>query len=452
MAARTMRKKEQSIYHSVRKLTENIRKDAQDEISREYETAQRQGKYPWEGMWLTSGDIRKVQAILRKRDRTVFMEVMILFVFLTFLASVFLQIIYIIIPQPGEVIISPYLDIASQSDSDSSVPTDTGTAAHVNQLMSKRADPDRTTSVDKHISQKESDQSEEPARGRVAINILRLRKGPGIDYPIIARLKYGTSITVQDAAGDWIKIVTDTFMVGWVFREYIELDTSSLKREYSYKKGIESQPAVTFTEADKDQTIRMETEPHEVRMSAARMTDHAEVTDAPSDIIAEERNHDKLSQDAEVGDREYVIQVGAWKHSAYAQNVFTRLKRYYSGVRKVKADNLIKILIPDIETKKQGYMIQKEIERKFNLRPMLIRTNRKDVSTKQVTEEPDAALPDAEKTSPALNSNSADNAGDKTAGESSDETMRTADVGSNMIPGIALIVKSDTTENSDSSP
>lgn len=455
MTAHTMRKKEQSIYHSVRNLTENIKKEVQDEISREYETARRQGKYPWEGMWLTSGDIRKVQAKLRKRDRTVFIEIIVLFAFLTLLSSAFLQIIYSVIPQPGESTISPYLNIASQSESHSSAEPASPASPFVNQQnqhMGTREPTDKVESSDEDIPDTQISESAEPIRSRVAVNMLRLRAGPGTDYPIIARLKYGTSVTVQDTAGKWMKVETDTSVVGWVYSEYIELETPYLKRA-SYTGRMNTTAASrSLTETDTDQTVPGGTQPQDMKRADTLTTGHVETPDGTSDVFSEEKDQAELSQGEGDGDNEYVIQVGAWRHRSYAQAVYAKLKKYYPQVRSMEDHALIKIIIPDVKTRKEGSVIQRKIEGKFNLHPMLIRTNRKDVSTEQVTEKPDAVLPDVEKTSPSLNSNSADNAGDKTAGESSDETRRTADVGSSIIPGIALIVKSDTTENADSSP
>jgi uncharacterized protein YgiM (DUF1202 family) len=447
-----MRKKEQSIYQSVRELTENIRKEVRDEISREYETARRQGKYPWEGMWLTSGDIRKVQAKLRKRDRTVFIEIIVLFALLTLFSSAFLQIIYTIIPQPGESTISPYLNIASQSESHSSAEPALPFVNQQNQHMDTREPTDREESSDEDIPDTQISESAKPIRSRVAVNMLRLRAGPGTDYRIIARLKYGTSVTVQDTAGKWMKVETDTSVVGWVFSEYIELETTHLKRA-SYTGRMNTTAAShSLTETDTDQTVPGDAQPQDVKRADTLTTGHAETPDGMSDVFSEEKDQAELSQGEEDGDNEYVIQVGAWRHRSYAQTAYAKLKKYYPQVRSMEDHALIKIIIPDVKTWKEGSVIQKKIERKFKLHPMLIRTNRKDDSTKQVTEEPDAALPDVEKTSPAQNSNSADNAGDKTAGESSDETRRTADVGNNIIPGIALIVKSNTTENADSLP
>jgi uncharacterized protein YgiM (DUF1202 family) len=447
-----MMKKEQSIYTSVRQLTERIRKEVKDEVSLEYEEAQRQGKYPWEGMWLTSADIRKVQAKLRKRDRTVFIEIIVLFALLTLFSSAFLQIIYTIIPQPGESTISPYLNIASQSESHSSAEPASPFVDQQNQHMGTREPTDREESSDEDISDTQISESAKPIRSRVAVNMLRLRAGPGTDYPIIARLKYGTSVTVQDTAGKWMKVETDTSVVGWVFSEYIEREKPYLKRA-SYTGRINAAAASrSLTETDTDQTTPGDTQPQDVKRAETLTTGHAEMPDGTSDAVAREKDQAKLSQGAEDGDNEYTIQVGAWRHRSYAQTAYEKLKKYYPQVRSIEDHALIKITIPDVKTRKEGSVIQKKIERKFNLHPVLIRTNRKDVIAKQVTEEPDAALPDVEKSSPAMKSNSAYNAGNKTAGGSTGETRRTADVGSNIIRGIAVIVKSSTTENDVSSP
>lgn len=70
--------------------------------------------------------------------------------------------------------------------------------------------------------------------------------------------------------------------------------------------------------------------------------------------------------------KEYFIQVGAWKHAKYAQEIFKKLKNYYPEVIIVKENDFHKVRIPGIMTKKQGTFILEEIKEEFDLEPILL--------------------------------------------------------------------------------
>lgn len=60
-------------------LRNKTREKIKEELSKESEECKRQGRYPWEGLWLSPPDIRKVQERMKKRDKVVFGEIIFLF-------------------------------------------------------------------------------------------------------------------------------------------------------------------------------------------------------------------------------------------------------------------------------------------------------------------------------------------------------------------------------------
>ena len=51
--------------------------------------------------------------------------------------------------------------------------------------------------------------------------------------------------------------------------------------------------------------------------------------------------------------------------------MIVKLKKHYPRVYLISGNNLNKIMLPDIKTKIQGEKIIKDIENKFNLKPIL---------------------------------------------------------------------------------
>jgi hypothetical protein len=70
--------------------------------------------------------------------------------------------------------------------------------------------------------------------------------------------------------------------------------------------------------------------------------------------------------------RGYYIQVGAWKNPKYAQEMLSKLKKYYPDARIIKQDNFNKVRIPGIMSKEKGNSIVKDIEDKFRLKALLV--------------------------------------------------------------------------------
>ncbi|MEP9411381.1 MAG: hypothetical protein HRF42_08260 [Candidatus Brocadia sp.] len=72
-------KKDDVLTLKIRELKEKTRKEVQEGLFRESEEYRKQGIYPWEGIWLRPQDIRKVQERIKKRDKIVFGEIVLLF-------------------------------------------------------------------------------------------------------------------------------------------------------------------------------------------------------------------------------------------------------------------------------------------------------------------------------------------------------------------------------------
>lgn len=78
-------KKDDALNLKIKKLAKDVRERVKNELLKEYEKFKSQGRYPYEGLWLSSQDIEKLQERLKKRDRIVFVEVLtVLFIFSLF--------------------------------------------------------------------------------------------------------------------------------------------------------------------------------------------------------------------------------------------------------------------------------------------------------------------------------------------------------------------------------
>jgi hypothetical protein len=67
----------------------------------------------------------------------------------------------------------------------------------------------------------------------------------------------------------------------------------------------------------------------------------------------------------------YYVQVGTWRTYHFAQDVIIKLKKFYPQAYMISSNDLTKVMIPGIETTLQGKKIIKDIESKFNLKPIL---------------------------------------------------------------------------------
>lgn len=73
-----------------------------------------------------------------------------------------------------------------------------------------------------------------------------------------------------------------------------------------------------------------------------------------------------------IGKKEYLVQVGAFRHAGYAQELLEKLKTYYPDTYIFVLNGFSKVRIPGIKTKKQGALILKDIKKKFKLNAFLL--------------------------------------------------------------------------------
>ena len=69
---------------------------------------------------------------------------------------------------------------------------------------------------------------------------------------------------------------------------------------------------------------------------------------------------------------EYYVQVGSWRNYKYAEKILIKLTKYYPDAYIVEQNNFYKGRIPSVMTKKQGTLISKDIEEKFDMKPIIV--------------------------------------------------------------------------------
>lgn len=55
----------------------------------------------------------------------------------------------------------------------------------------------------------------------VKVNLANMRLGPGTNYEVVARVKYGVVFTPVEREGDWVKVKHEDGTSGWLFDELI---------------------------------------------------------------------------------------------------------------------------------------------------------------------------------------------------------------------------------------
>ncbi len=76
---------------------------------------------------------------------------------------------------------------------------------------------------------------------------------------------------------------------------------------------------------------------------------------------------------AQIEKLDYSIQVGAWKNPDYAQEMLLKIKKYYAGVYMYKKNDFHIMKIKGISTQQQGADIVQDINKRFGLKPILIK-------------------------------------------------------------------------------
>ena len=106
------------------------------------------------------------------------------------------------------------------------------------------------------------------------------------------------------------------------------------------------------------------------------------------DIISSQEEVPSIEQtmfkEVSLLNKEYYVQVGAWKNPNYAQETLVKLKQYYSESYIVVENNFHKARIPGVMDKKQGAIISKDIEEEFNLKPIVILKKESKVQKKDL--------------------------------------------------------------------
>ncbi|MGQ3686312.1 MAG: hypothetical protein ACUBOA_15105 [Candidatus Loosdrechtia sp.] len=58
----------------LQKVREKIRQKVELDLVEKYESSRAHGQYSWEGLWLPSEKIKKVQDVMKKRDKIVLIQ------------------------------------------------------------------------------------------------------------------------------------------------------------------------------------------------------------------------------------------------------------------------------------------------------------------------------------------------------------------------------------------
>ncbi|GAN33051.1 MAG: hypothetical protein DPW20_01715 [Candidatus Brocadia sp.] len=88
-------KKNDVLTLKIRELKEKTREKVKERLLKEFEEEKRRGLYPWEGIWLSPQDIRKVQETMKKRDKVIFIEIILLFFIFGFFSYVLYRLMKI---------------------------------------------------------------------------------------------------------------------------------------------------------------------------------------------------------------------------------------------------------------------------------------------------------------------------------------------------------------------
>jgi N-acetylmuramoyl-L-alanine amidase len=76
-------------------------------------------------------------------------------------------------------------------------------------------------------------------RGTVLADALRLRKGPGVEHPILQVLPQGTALEITGQQQDWLRVRTPAGATGWVLGSYVGTGTNAPRTEQnSSAQGI----------------------------------------------------------------------------------------------------------------------------------------------------------------------------------------------------------------------
>jgi len=95
-----------------------------------------------------------------------------------------------------------------------------------------------------------------------------------------------------------------------------------------------------------------------------------------SELSKEEKNMDE-KKSVDVAKKSpggaYYVQVGAWKKHELAERMFNKVRGKYPEAYMFIEHDLYKVRIPGVRTREEGIDISRDIEKKFNIKPMIVR-------------------------------------------------------------------------------
>ena len=112
-----------------------------------------------------------------------------------------------------------------------------------------------------------------------------------------------------------------------------------------------------------------------VQLQNAENSNSIEVSEETIPSAIKEKELDiKLPVDIKdlTGENKYYIQVASFKDPDIAYGILSELKQEYPAAYIFPHNDFYKVRIPDIKTSEQGYDLLKDIEMKFNIRPILV--------------------------------------------------------------------------------
>jgi len=151
---------------------------------------------------------------------------------------------------------------------------------------------------------------------------------------VIDTLKKGAHVFIQEENNNWSRVYYSEPDDAAQFKSIDEL-TAAYKKGWIYKKLLSSD--------------RVDSPP------AAK--------ERPAPVAV----------NARTGNAEYYIQVGAWKYPRHARRTLAKLRQYYPEAYITEINYFHKIRIPEIQNNDQAADISKDIEEKFNLKPLIVR-------------------------------------------------------------------------------
>jgi cell division septation protein DedD len=69
----------------------------------------------------------------------------------------------------------------------------------------------------------------------------------------------------------------------------------------------------------------------------------------------------------------YYVQVGAWKNPDLAEKMFNKVREKYHEAHIIIENGLYKVRISGFRTKEEGMKISQDIEKKYNIKPIVVR-------------------------------------------------------------------------------